>query len=116
MGHKVYRKKYCMGAPQGSILRPICFNILFYDLFYFLQGTDIANCVEDTTLCNASLTHELGINEHGETYILFKWFDNNYMNVSSDKSHYLKSIKRVIANIDNNRTGSQDIHGQDIFD
>ena len=91
-------------------------SVSIFFFLCFLEGTDMANCVEDTTRCNANLTQELAINEHGETYILFKWFDNNYMNVSSDKSHYLKSIKRVIANIDNNRTGSQDIHGQDIFD
>ena len=42
--------------------------------------------------------------------ILFKWFNKNYMKVNSDKSHLLMSGNKTVANIDNNRIESEDIH------
>ena len=38
------------GVPQGSILGPLLFNIHLCDLFYFLDGLDIARYADDTTL------------------------------------------------------------------
>ena len=42
--------------------------------------------------------------------ILFKWFNKNHMKVNSDKSHLLMSGNKTVANIDNNRIESEDIH------
>ena len=86
--------------------------IYLYDLFYFLQGTDIASYADDTTPYNANLSQELVINKLDETSsTLFKWFNNNYMKVNSDKSHLLMSgNKKAIANIDNNCIKFENVH------
>ena len=50
------------GVPQGSILGPLPFNIHLCDLFYFLEGTDIASYASDTTLCTVKETKVSVIN------------------------------------------------------
>ena len=37
--------------PQGSILRPLLFNILLADLFFILHKIDIANYADKMTIC-----------------------------------------------------------------
>ena len=87
--------------------RAIASQYFFCDLFYLLEGRDIASYMDDTTPYNTNLTQELGNNELEQTSsILFKWFNNNYMKVNSDKSHLVMSRNKSIANIDNNRIKS----------
>ena len=50
------------------------------------------------------------MNMEETSFILFKWFNKNYMKVNSDKSHLLMSGNKTVANIDNNRIESEDIH------
>ena len=83
------------GAPQGSILGPLLFNIHLCDLFYFLEDLDIASYADDTTIYTVKENKESVINTlETSSVILFKWLENNFMKANSDKSHLLLSCKQ----------------------
>ena len=70
----------------------------------FLEKSEIANYVDDSTPYNVNKNIEFVINnlEHLSS-ILFKWLNNNCMKVNTHKSHLLVSRNvRAMANIDSN--------------
>ena len=76
------------GVPQGSILRPLLFNI--NDLFSQFINTHTCNFVDDTTLSAFGTNLEdLLYNLEYDTQSPIMWFDNNYMKLNQDKCHYL---------------------------
>ena len=43
-------KEVSYGVPQGSILRPLLFNLFLNDIFYFTSNSNTANYADDNTI------------------------------------------------------------------
>ena len=85
-------KEISYGIPQRSILGLLLFSIFLCDLFYFLAGVAVASYADDTTPYTVNKTNYLVVKEIEHfSEILFKWFDFNYMEISTGKSHILFS-------------------------
>ena len=78
-------------------------------MFYFLEDFDIANYADDSTPYNADKNIEFVVNNlEQSSSILFKWLNNNYMKVNTDKSHPLVfGNVRATAKIDSNYIESE---------
>ena len=74
-------------VPQGSILRPLLFNILLNDICISLQECDLASYADDSKLYTSdkSISNIVNSLSHDFT-ILSKWFYNNLMVLNPDGS------------------------------
>ena len=78
-------------------------------MLYFLEDFDIAKYADDSTPYNADKNVEFVANnvKHSSS-ILFKWLNDNYMKVNTNKSRLLVSGNvRATAKIDNYYTESE---------
>ena len=63
------------GIPQGSILRPILFNLFINDLMFSIKETEICNFADDTTIYSCSLNYEEAHRKlSNDTSVVLNWF------------------------------------------
>ena len=73
----------CYYTPQGSILCPLLFNNLLYDLFFASYADEYTPCaLEDRIDHVIKSVEDVSVNS-------FKWFLENQMKANSDKCHLI---------------------------
>ena len=71
-----------LGVPQGSVLGPLLFN----DLFYVAELTNVCNYANDTAFhaCDSDICSLIKRSEH-DSLLSVEWFESNYMKLNEDK-------------------------------
>ena len=79
-----------VGVPQGSILGSLLFSIYMCDCFLCDCKTNIINYADDTPLYACESNMDLVLSKlEKDTFTVFTWFQNNFLEANSGKSHLL---------------------------
>ena len=87
------------GVPQGSILRPLIFNISLCDLFLMKNDVAFASYADgNTPLFVGDDLDNVTLEFQNTSNTLFKWFNGNQIKANPDKCHFIcsSSVKASI--------------------
>ena len=85
-------EEFLFGVPQGSILRPLLFNIFICDLFVMADDINIASYADDNTpFVSGDTPLNVITSLENVAEKLFEWFTNYHMKANHDKCHLLMS-------------------------
>ena len=83
------------GAPQGSALGPLLFNIDIVDHFYKWEDSNVAGYADDTKPYSiATYISSVALELQASATKLFRWSENNYLKANPRKSHILLSTNK----------------------
>ena len=75
--------------PQGSLLGPLLFNIIFNDIFLSLNETEICNYANDTTIYCSKELLGVPLRLENDTVELSNWFAESFMKLNEERCHLL---------------------------
>ena len=79
-----------LGVPHGSVLGPLLFDIYINDIFLLMNGTEICNYADDTTLYSTDYEVKNVITRlEQDANRLTAWFPENYVKLNEDKCHLI---------------------------
>ena len=85
------------GVPQRSILGPLLFKIFLADLFFILNGVDIASYADDDTpYVIADDINGVMTSLEKASKALFEWFENNLLKSNANKCHLFVSSSDAV--------------------
>ena len=81
------------GVTQGSILRPLLFNIFLAGIFFIISNINIASYADDNTSdVAADNIDDLVKSLEEASTAFFQWFDNSFLKKNLVKFHLRISI------------------------
>ena len=99
------------GVPQGSILRPLLFNIYINDLFFVIKLSKVCNFADDNTLYSSNKELELVFrNLESDLNNVLAWLNANSLKANPRKFQFMvlgtKEADSFILNLGNNKIES----------
>ena len=84
------------GVPQGSVVRPLLFNIDMINLFYKCGDSNFASHADNTTpnSCATDIRSQ-PLQVQASATKLYRWFKNNHLKANPGKSHILLSTSKL---------------------